>query len=56
MEIYESIAWNATGFIPTLVAMEIAHRAASKFSSGHSLAGRKKIAVLSKTMDEVPTS
>lgn len=52
MEIYESIAWIATGFIPTLVAMEIAYRAASKFK----LAGRKKITVVGKMMDEVTMS
>ncbi len=52
MEIYESIAWIAMGFIPTLVAMEIAFRAASKFR----LAGRKKIAAVGKMMEEVTTS
>jgi hypothetical protein len=49
MEIYESIAWIAMGFIPTLVAMEIAYRAAR-------LAGRKKIAVVGRVMEEVTTS
>ena len=31
MEIYESIAWIAIGFIPTLLAMEIASRLARGF-------------------------
>jgi hypothetical protein len=31
MEIYESIAWVAMGFIPTLVAMETASRLARSF-------------------------
>jgi hypothetical protein len=52
MEIYESIAWIAMGFIPTLIAMEISYRAASKFR----LAGRKKIAVVGRVMEEVTTS
>ena len=52
MEIYESIAWIAMGFIPTLVTMEIAYRATSRFR----LAGRKKIAVVGKLMEEVTMS
>jgi hypothetical protein len=31
MEIYESIAWIAIGFIPTLLAMETASRLARDF-------------------------
>jgi hypothetical protein len=31
MEIYESIAWIAIGFIPTLLAMETASRLARRF-------------------------
>ena len=31
MEVYESIAWIAFGFIPTLLAMEIAYRLARGF-------------------------
>ena len=31
MELYESIAWIAIGFIPTLLALEIASRAARGF-------------------------
>lgn len=52
MEVYESIAWIAMGFIPTLVAMEIAYRAASKVR----LSGQKKIALVGKMMEEVTTS
>jgi hypothetical protein len=33
MEVYESIAWIAIGFIPTLLAMEVASRALSSLRS-----------------------
>jgi hypothetical protein len=33
MEIYESIAWIAIGFVPTLLAMETASRLALRFKS-----------------------
>jgi hypothetical protein len=33
MEVYESIAWIAIGFIPTLLAMETASRLAQGFRS-----------------------
>jgi hypothetical protein len=49
MEIYESFVWIAIGFIPTLLTMEIAYRATSRFR----LAGRKKIAVIGEMMGEV---
>jgi hypothetical protein len=38
MEIYESIAWIAIGFIPTLIAME----AASRLTKGFKLRERKE--------------
>jgi hypothetical protein len=31
MEIYESVAWIAIGFVPTLLAMETASRLARRF-------------------------
>lgn len=46
MEIYESITWIAIGFVPTLLAMEIAHR----FARGFKIHDRKEIAVASKTI------
>ena len=39
MEIYESIAWIAAGFVPTLLAMETAFRLARGFK----IRGRKEI-------------
>jgi hypothetical protein len=41
MEVYESIAWVAMGFIPTIVVMEITYRIKSKFK----IVGQKEIAV-----------
>jgi hypothetical protein len=38
MEIYETIAWIAIGFIPTLVAMETA----SRLARGHKLRRRRE--------------
>jgi hypothetical protein len=38
MEIYETIAWIAVGFIPTLLAME----AASRLARGYKLHRRSK--------------
>ena len=46
MEVYESIAWIAMGFIPTIVVMEITYRIKSKFK----VVGRKEIAVRGKTI------
>jgi hypothetical protein len=46
MEVYESIAWIALGFIPTIVVMEITYRIKSKFK----LVGRKEIAVRGKAI------
>jgi hypothetical protein len=47
MEIYESIAWIAMGFIPTIVVMEITYRIKSKFK----IVGRKEIAVRGKPIE-----
>jgi hypothetical protein len=44
MEVSESIAWIAIGFIPTILVLEIAYRITSKFK----IVGRKEIAVTSK--------
>ena len=41
MEVYESVAWIAIGFIPTLLAMEVASKAAKGFKKD----SRKKIAI-----------
>jgi hypothetical protein len=41
MEVYESVAWIAIGFIPTLLAMEVA----SKVAKGFKTYSRKKIAM-----------
>jgi hypothetical protein len=41
MEVYESVAWIAIGFIPTLLAMEVA----GKVAKGFKTYGRKKIAM-----------
>ena len=46
MEVYESIAWIAMGFIPTIVVMEITYRIKSKFK----IVGRKGFAVTGKTI------
>jgi hypothetical protein len=46
MEVYETIAWIAMGFIPTIVVMEITYRIKSKFK----IVGRKEIAVTGKTI------
>jgi hypothetical protein len=45
MEIYESIAWIAIGFIPTLLAMETG----SRIVRGLKLRKRREIAVKVKT-------
>ena len=45
MEMYESIAWIAIGFIPTLLTMELAY----KVAKGFKIHGRKEIALTGKT-------
>ena len=46
MEVYESIAWIAMGFIPTIVVMEITYRIKSKLK----IVGQKEIAVTGKAI------
>jgi hypothetical protein len=46
MEVYESIAWIALGFIPTIVVMEITYRIKGKFK----IVGQKEIAVTGKAI------
>ena len=46
MEVYESIAWIAMGFIPIILVLEIAYRVTSKSK----IVGRKDVAAAGKTI------